>query len=85
MDGEGNGDGEVEWREAKAGFEEDEDEIDSEGEGRDVPESSIALTQHRDLSITATTCSAAVSLTSTFESHCKNKWMDKCKNVCKND
>ena len=71
-DGEGKGDGE--WREARARaeFEVDDIDIDSEGEGRGVPASSIALTQHRDLSITATICSSAVSLTSTFENFCKN-------------
>ena len=73
-DGEGKGDGE--WREARAGFEVDDIDIDNAGEGRGVPESSIALTQHRDLSITATICSSAVSLTSTFESYCKSKQMN---------
>ena len=57
---------EVEVEEEGAGVDKGVEEEDRGGEGTGAPDKSTALTQHRDLSITATTCRAPVSLTSTL-------------------
>ena len=57
---------EVEVEEEGAGVDKGVEEEDRGGEGTGAPDRSTALTQHRDLSITATTCRAPVSLTSTL-------------------